>query len=98
MIYWMSENTANQLDRFGIAVFGFDPEREGEDARCMVEWGDGEDECGVVALGDIRLLPDMEIDRRFAAGLRGLAEGECSDILEEAAAYCLEPYLKRSAV
>lgn len=95
MIYWMSENTNEQLDRFNVSVTGFDPEREGDDARCMVEWGD--DECGIVKLGDIRNLTEAEIDRRFAAGLRGLAKGEGSDILDEAATLCLAPYLKRSA-
>lgn len=97
MIYWMSENTANQLDRFGIAVFGFDPEREGENASCMVEWGDDEDECGVVVLGDIRLLSDMEIDRRFAAGLVALAEYEGNERLEEAATLCLAPHTMHMA-
>lgn len=95
MIYWMSENTDKQLARFGVSVTGFDPEREADNARCMVEWGDGE--CGLIPLGDVRNLTDREIDRRFAAGLRGLAEGDGSDILDEAAALCLEPYTRRES-
>ena len=95
MIYWMSKNTNYQLDRYSIFVTGFDPETEGEDARCKVEWGDEENECGIVVMGDIRNLSDTEIDRRFAAGLVALADEVGEERLEEAAAFCFEPYAKK---
>ena len=46
-------------------------------------------------MGDIRNLSDSEIDRRFAAGLVALADEVGEERLEEAAAFCFEPYAKK---
>lgn len=91
MVYWMSDNTNRVLDEHGIVVYGFDPEKDGEDARCSIEWG--EDKSGVLPLGDVRHLTDVEIDRRFASAVKGLALAENDEELAEVADLLLLPYL-----
>lgn len=81
MIYWMSEDTSRIMNECGIAVYGFDPERDGENAECILELSDDTDVS--VCLGDVRGMSNGDIDSLFRQKVCETAKG--NDRLEEVA-------------
>lgn len=76
MIDWMSRKCNVLMDRYGIAAYGFDKERDAEDAEVILEVK-GEETERSARLGDVKGLSDEAIERRFAAACLavGIAEG-----------------------
>ena len=76
MIDWMSRKCNMLMDRYGIAAYGFDKERDGADAEVILEVKGDETE-RPARLGDVRDISDEAIERRFAAACLavGIAEG-----------------------
>lgn len=77
MIAWMSEETNRVIDKFGLAVYGFNND-DADDARMVVERGD---DTYILILGDVRHLTPYEINRRFYAAMRGI--DDLSDVCDE---------------
>ena len=87
MIAWMSEETNRVIDKFGLAVYGFNND-DADDARMVVERGDN---TYILILGDVRHLTPYELNRRFYAAMRGI--DALSDVCDE----LIEQFRKRDA-
>ena len=66
MIDWMSRQTSDIVDAYGIEVYGYDLERESEYATACVCFGE---HSRIVSMGDVRGLANDAIDRRFRAAV-----------------------------
>ena len=87
MIYWMSDDTDRIMTECGIAVYGFDPEKDGANAACILELSD--DRSVTVRLGDVRGMSAEGIDRLFREKMRETADG-AGDVEISAVAEALE--------
>ena len=90
MIDWMSTKCNMLMDRYGIAAYGFDKERDGADAEVILEVC-GEETERSARLGDVRDISDEAIERRFAAAAFAIGVNEGIDALVEFADRMLDP-------
>ena len=77
MIDWMSEETNRVIDKFGLAVYGFNTD-DAADARMVVERGD---DTYILPMGDVRNLTPYGLNRRFYAAMGCIVA--LSDVCDE---------------
>lgn len=91
MIDWMSKKCDRLMDKYHVCAYGFDSEKDGDDAKVYIELR-GCDIGEPVRLGAIRNVPFDTIERRFAAGVFAIGVRRGLDVLVEFADRMLDPY------